>query len=275
MILEDVFSHGLYTFAIITVLVTIAACVLRLIVKKVLIHLGQKQGKNYGFLASMINAVIMIVALYGIVMQIKPLQSLAVSLLASSGVVAVVLSFASQDAMSNIGGGIIVSIFKPFNVGDVVKFNDIIGTVEAIALRHTVIRTNQNHRLVVPNSIVNSSIIENITMSEARECNQLEIDVGYSVDIDKAKRLITEEAVNHPNFVDTRTQEQKQAGDPPIGISCVGLGEFSVKLKAFIWTEDIQSGWKLLSDLRISILERFKKEGIEIPYPYHNVVLKQ
>ena len=95
------------------------------------------------------------------------------------------------------------------------RLNGVTGTVEEITLRHTVICTSENSRLVVPNSVVNSSTLENITMKDLHCCNYLDVGVGYHADTDEAIRIMEEEILRHPLFFGCtygRRKEKRCAG---------------------------------------------------------------
>lgn len=117
--------------------------------------------------------------------QTKPIMSY---LAASSGVVALVLGVAAKDAFGNLCSGLMILTFKPFVEGDLIKVNqgELIGYVESIRFRHTIIRTYESNRIIVPNSTLNSATIENAFFQDARKNNYLEIEVSYGTDIDLA-----------------------------------------------------------------------------------------
>jgi small conductance mechanosensitive channel len=133
------------------------------------------------------------------VYAIPSLRTLAKSLLAGAGIVAVAIGFASQAALSNIIAGVFIVIFKPFRVKDRVTVKDTInGVIEDITLRHTVIRNFQNRRVIIPNSMISEEIIVNSDIIESKICKWIEIGISYGSDIDLAKSIMAEEAQNHP-----------------------------------------------------------------------------
>lgn len=207
---------------------------------------------------------------------IPPLRSLSLSLFASSGVLAIVLGFAAQQAFANIVSGCFIATFKPFRIGDKVKFigKDVSGTVEDITLRHTVVRTFENKRIIIPNSVVSVDIIENAHFAEEKICRFLEIGISYDSDIDTAINIIRDEVHKHSDFFDNRTDEEKQRQVEPIKIKVLGFGDFSITLRAWVWAKDNTTGFDMVCDLYKSIKERFDREGIEIPYPYRTLVFK-
>jgi small-conductance mechanosensitive channel len=93
--------------------------------------------------------------------------------------------------------------------------------------------------------------------------------------VDKAKSIIVEEALNHPKLIDVRTEEDIENQVPQINPVLFALNNSSVDLRVGLWSKDSTDGYFMLSDLRDSIKKRFDKEGIEIPYPYQNIVIKK
>ena len=207
---------------------------------------------------------------------IPPLRDLSISIFASSGVLAIVIGFAAQNALANIVSGCFIAIFKPFRIGDKVKFigKDVVGAVEDITLRHTIIRTFENKRVIIPNSVVSVDIIENAHIVEEKICRFFEIGISYDSDHDKAMNIIREEIKSHPDFFDNRTEEEKAQGIDPVKIKILGFGDFSVNLRAWVWAKDAATGFDMVCDLNKSIKECFDKEDIEIPFPYRTIVYK-
>ena len=271
-LIDATFKDGLWAFIITSVIILLlSAGVTRLVVKVL-----KKYHVNV-FAIRIIKILLYTFATLAIAMQIIPLQQFALSVLAGGSVLVVVLGFAGQEAMSNVVSGMFIAVFKPFTTGDFIKIpsQGITGTVEDISLRHTVIKTVENSRTIIPNSVMNSSTIENVNFSDLRHCGFLDIGISYTADIDHAKRIMTDEITKHASYLDVRTEEERFAGAPAVVIRCTNLGDFSVDLRAVIWTKDFGTNVAMLSDLRQSIKKRFDAEGIEIPYPYRTVVLKK
>ena len=83
-------------------------------------------------------------------------------------------------------------------------------------------------------------------------------------------------AVRRESYEDlVRSAEEIAAGAPAVVFRCLDLGDFAVKLRAIVWSPDMATGAEMLSDLRLSIKKRFDEAGIEIPYPYQNLVIRK
>lgn len=230
------------------------------------------------FLKNILIAVVWIMAITSIASQFDALSGIANTILAGSGIIAAVLGLAAQESFANIFSGLLISIFKPFDIGDRIKIvgDDTAGFVEDITLRHTVIRTYMNVRIIIPNSTMGSAKLENSTYSKGA-CYPIDVTIAYE---DKEKRhraleIMEEVVTQHPLFYDNRTDEQKKENKKPVEATCISLGESGVDLRILMWTENVVDNNKACSDCRIEILDRFEEEGIEIPYNKLVVINKE
>ena len=228
---------------------------------------------NYQFLKHFISAIIYIVGFGVAVYNIPPLRNIATPLLGGAGILAVAIGFASQNALSNLISGVFIIMFKPFRVNDRLRIRDTLaGIVEDITLRHTVIRDFENRRIIVPNSVMNQEIIINADFNDDQICRWVDIGIGYSSDIDRAKNIMREEAEKHPLHMDTRKPEDVAQGKPDVVVRVILLGEYAVQLRAYVWAENQANAFVMGCDLLESIKKRFDDEGIEIPFPYRNLI---
>ncbi|MFH1592429.1 MAG: mechanosensitive ion channel family protein [Candidatus Woesearchaeota archaeon] len=216
-----------------------------------------------------------IVGIFLALMTIPKFKTLSVSLFAGAGILAAIIGFASQKAFSNIVSGIFIAIFEPFRVGDTVKVENNTGKIEDITLRHTIIRNFENKRLIIPNSVISEQTIENFNIGDEKTCRFVEFGISYDSNMDKAMKIMKEEAIKHPLFLDNRTEEEKQNNEPAVTVRVLGFGDSSVNLRAWVWAKNPTDAFKIGTDLNKSIKERFDKEGIEIPFPYRTIVYKK
>ncbi len=230
---------------------------------------------NYVFLRHAISGMIYVIGFSWAVFSLPSLRAVASSLLAGAGILAVAVGFASQHALSNIISGVFIVIFKPFGVNDRLRFqNGLQGTVEDITLRHVVVRDFENRRILIPNSVISEEVIINADFGDDKICKLLEIDISYDSDIDLARAIIQEEALRHPLKIDARRPEQIEAGRPEILVRVIALGEYYVRLRAYIWAKNNADAFELGCDLMETLKKRFDREGIEIPFPYRTIVQK-
>jgi len=203
------------------------------------------------------------------------LRGVAQTALGGAGVIAIVIGIASQEALSNVIGGLFIISFKPFKLGDVVKISDdMTGTVVDITLRHTVLRNFDNKMIVIPNSIINKEKLINFQLGDPRCCERIEIGISYDSDIDLAKKIMREECENHPLIFDNRSVQAKADNLPIVKTAVMSLNDYSVTIRAWAWAKDFDDSFELRIDILESVKKRFDAEGIEIPFPYRTIVMK-
>ncbi len=238
-------------------------------------HLLKVDPTRYHFFKNAVSFIIYLVALTIIFYSIPELNTLGVSFFAGAGILAIIIGFASQAAFANIISGIFIVASKPFRVGDYIKISDeYFGTVEDITLRHTVIRNNENRRIIIPNAVINNQTITNSNIIDEKVCSLIEFGVSYDSDLKKAIRIIQEEVMKHPLFMDNRSPEEKADNAPQVVVRVMGFGDSSVNLRGYAWASTSFNAFVLRTDMYQVIKEMFDREGIEIPYPYRTIVMK-
>jgi len=229
---------------------------------------------NYSFLKNSLSFVIFSIALFFIFSKIPFFKSLGTALFAGAGVFAAILGFAAQKAFANIISGIFILIFKPFRVGDTIEFTSYKGVVEEITLRHIAIKDYENRRVVVPNSIISDEVIVNSDITDEKIRQPIIFGISYDSNIDKAIAIIQQEAEKHSLLIDHRSEEDIKSGVPKVLVRVIGLNDFSVQLKAYVWCIGNDNAFVLKCDLLKSVKEQFDKNSIEIPFPYRTIVYK-
>lgn len=222
------------------------------------------------FLNSIIQGVIYVVGVILAVSRVPQLSRLTTTLLAGSGIVALAVSLSAQESLGNIVSGLFISLYRPFNVGDRVKLvgSGVVGYVESITLRHTVIKTMTNTRITVPNSVLNKEIIENSNLVETMASYYVDVSVSYESDVEKARRIMADIVGSHPLYVDVR----KSRSEEKVPVLMRAFENSGIALRARVWTKTVDDNFKACSDIRIELLRQFKKAGIEIPYTKIKIV---
>lgn len=203
-------------------------------------------------------------------------KGIAQTALGGAGVLALIAGVASQEALANLVGGVFIISFKPFKIGDIIKLSDsMVGTVVDITLRHTVLRNFENKMIVIPNAIINKEKLINYNLNDLRICERIEIGISYDSDIDLAKRIMREECENHPLLLDNRSATDVLNGKQKVRVSLISLNESSITIRAWAWARNYDESFDMRCELLESIKKRFDREGIEIPFPYRTVILKE
>jgi small-conductance mechanosensitive channel len=238
-----------------------------------------------------------------VIFSIPDLRSLSVALFTGAGIAGIVIGFAAQSTLSNIIAGLSLAIFQPFRVGDRLNIMNEYGKVTDLNLRHTVIITWDNRRLIIPNSMISNEAIINWTIEDPAVIWPIDVGIGYDADIDHARKIMIEEARKHPNVMPPQEVKYSvlkpsliksetlkmgffdspvlHAVDPDfrergeVKVNVTELGDFAVNLRLLVWFKDRSIAYSSGCEIREAIKKRFDKEGIEIPYPYRTIVYKK
>lgn len=230
---------------------------------------------NYVFLKNGSGLLVFILTLLIMTLFVPALKSIGTGVFAGAGIFAAIIGFASQQAFSNIVGGIFIVIFKPFRVGDFIDVNGRGGNVEDITLRHTVIRDLENMRIIIPNASISAETIVNKHIVDERIRRRMAYRIALDADIEKAMAILMEVIKNHPNYIDGRTEEDIKKGVPELLIRVSEIGEYFITLLVYAWSVDPPSSFALYCDVNVQVLKRFKEEGIEIPVPHRKIISKK
>jgi len=235
-------------------------------VTRIFLAVWNRLGKNtihHKFLKNVLCAIIWVIGIVTALSWFPQFATAVGALIAGSGIVALTIGLAAQDSLGNAFNGLFISISKPFEVGDRIHLvnADITGFIEDITIRHTVVRTFTNSRIIIPNSVINKELIENSNFCNPQASNFIDIIVTYGSDIPKASEIMAEVIGNHPDFVDTRTAEQLETL-PKVRVFIRTLGLYGVELRASMWTATISINFAACSDVRRDILNEFEKAGI-------------
>jgi small conductance mechanosensitive channel len=200
----------------------------------------------------LVSATIYIIGMMLVILQIPQLHSLATAMLAGAGIAGLAIGFAAKDSLSNFTSGIFIAIFQPFRVGDYVDFKGDYGQVEDLTLRHTVIRTWDNRRIIVPNSVMSIEPIINWSIRDPEIIWTVDFDIAQVSDIDTARDIVQREARSHPNVMKDREIKVQLTGSKH--------SEQNLKLYFHVKGRDVASGTGC--DIRESVRKEFEKKGI-------------
>ena len=200
-----------------------------------------------------------IIFLVGLLIGLSQLGISLGPLLAGLGIVGFIVGFALQDTLSNFASGLMILMYRPFDVGDFVTAGGISGRVETMNLVNTTFKTFDNQVLIVPNSDIWQSVITNLTAQETRRVD-LTFRISYEQDVAKAEAVLRDILDNY----------DKVLAEPEPNIRVHELGESSVQMIVRPWvkTDDY---WDAYWDLTRAVKDRFDAEGIKIPFPQRTV----
>lgn len=169
--LDQLFERGFLSFLTLTAATLIACSILSLYAKRKIDHYNRRYEDRVTtnqYLNRTIRFLIWFVGITLIIKQIKPLSSLGNTVLGASSIIAVAVSMASQATFGNYIAGFFLAVHQPFRVGDVVYLQEknVLGTVKEITFRHTIIETKDGTRLTIPNTTMNSVMIEDLPVTD-------------------------------------------------------------------------------------------------------------
>lgn len=187
------------------------------------------------------------------------------SLIVSMGVGSLAIGLAAQDTLSNMFGGLMLLFDQPFRVGDRIKLESgEFGDVLEIGLRSTKIRTVENYVLVVPNSQLVKSKVLNYYMPEGRSIGKINVGVSYDSDPEKVKEILIKSALG----------VEEVMKEPPPSAFFTGFGDFALEFLLVFSVDDPKKVFSTKDKVNERILENFRKEGIEIPYPIQTLYIR-
>jgi small-conductance mechanosensitive channel len=279
--LLDAFGADKQTALTATLRVAVAAALTLALVKiiSVIFRRVEKarraKGRKFGVVRLLKYALTALVVVGGVTAVFSGSAKNAFSaVLASSGVAAIVLSIACQEPIGNLCSGLIIMLTSPFKIGDVIRHVSMgeTGTVEEVTLRHTVIRTFENKRLIIPNSDMNKAAIENASYGDRKICMPLEFSITYESDVETAIQVIRNAIQRHPKYDDAKADEDLAAGKEPVEVLVNRLEDSAVVLKVWVWAESIGIAYRMRSDIFIEVQKRFRFAHVEFAYPHMQIV---
>jgi MscS family membrane protein len=216
------------------------------------------------FIEKIIGAAIAVIA---IIMALDQLNIVEITpLITGLGVLGVAVALAAQQFLSDFFGAVSIMADKPYKVGDRVRIEGIdTGDVIEIGLRSTKLRTMDNRIIIVPNAKVSKSKVINMAVPDGQVNLKIKVGVSYDADVDKAARIMEEIALSTEGVV----------GKPEPKVYVTEFGTFAVKLVMFPYVNSYRLDWEVPDRIYRNIVKRFAAEGIEIPTPITNVVVKR
>lgn len=183
------------------------------------------------------------------------------SFIAVLGAAGLAIGLALQGSLSNFAAGVLMIIFRPFQVGDFIEGGGVAGTVEEVQIFTTKLVSPDNKTIIIPNAKLTGDNIINYSTKGTRRADMV-FGIGYEDDIDKARTIIA----------DVLSKDERVLKDPATKIAVSELGDSSVNFIARPWVK-AEDYWNLIFDVTETIKKRFDAEGISIPFPQRDVHL--
>ncbi len=210
------------------------------------------------FLGSFISGMLKILLVISVISMLGVQMTSFIAILGAAGLA---VGLALQGSLANFAGGVLVLLFRPYKVGDVIEAQGYIGSVHSIQIFNTVLKTFDNKTIIIPNGDISNSSIVNYSTEPKRRVD-MTFGIGYDDDIDKAKEII-EKLIE---------KDERILKDPPAMVRVSELGDSSVNFVVRVWCE-APNYWDIYFDMHENVKKAFDANGISIPYPQQDVHL--
>ena len=254
---------GGYAFSIIMALVIflVGKWLARKITNLLVTVLRKVKGMDETLIKFLENIVYYILMIVVILTAISELGVETTSFLAILGAAGLAIGLALKDSLGNFASGVMIILFKPFKVGDVVNAAGVTGSVSEVGIFNSIFITPDNQKIIIPNGAITSGSITNINAHTTRRVD-LVVGIGYDDDIKKAKDVLN----------DIVSSNEKVLVDRGITVAVSELADSSVNfvVRAWVNTPDY---WDVKFGLTETVKLRFDEENISIPYPQQDLHL--
>lgn len=200
-----------------------------------------------------------LVMIFGILVALSQLGISLGPLLAGLGIAGFIVGFALQDTLGNFAAGMMILLYRPYDIGDLIDVGGVFGQVDKMSLVSTSLLTMDNQLFVVPNSKIWGDVIKNVTAQDIRRIDMV-FGISYSDDIPKAELILEDILQSHDKVLDT----------PESTVRLHTLGASSVDFVVRPWVK-VDDYWEVYWDVTRTVKLRFDEEGISIPFPQRDV----
>lgn len=219
-------------------------------------RLGKKDPTLNTFLCGLISALLKVLLLISVASMIGIATTSFIAIIGAAGLA---VGLALQGSLANFAGGVLILIFKPFKVGDVIEAQGYLGSVAEISILYTIVNTFDNLRIIIPNGSLSNATLTNMSVYDTRRCG-LSFRISFNEDIDKAKAIVMR----------VIKADDRALSDPEPMVVVGGWGDSAINLTARAWTKagDL---WPFYWEMHEQVIKEFAAEGISIPLPRQDV----
>jgi small-conductance mechanosensitive channel len=250
-----------YVLFVSIILIILTEWVKKLLVRRVLNRYIDDRGLSQT-MGTLFKYIVLVIG-FAIIFQSIGFNLSTLGILA--GALGVGIGFGLQNITNNFISGIIILFERPIKIGDRVEVGEITGDVVSISIRSTTIITNDNITIIVPNSQFIDGNVINWSHNDRNVRFRIPIGVSYNEDPEKVRQILLEVAQAHEGVLDS----------PPPMVIFNNYGDSSLDFELAVWTNTYISKPGLLkSEIYFELFKKFKQQGIEIPFPQHDLHLK-
>ena len=204
------------------------------------------------FVSSLTNVSLMVLLIISVIGVLGVETSTFAALIASAGVA---IGMALSGNLSNFVGGLLILIFKPFKVGDVIETQGVSGAVDSIQIFHTVLKTPDNKTIFMPNGSLSNAVVVNYSKQDNRRVDW-SFGVDYGEDFNKVKQVIEQ----------VLKQDSRILQTPAPAILLGALADSSVNVSVRVWVKNADY-WDVFFEVNQAIYAEFNRQGIDFPFP--------
>jgi len=204
-----------------------------------------------------------VILIIGFIVSLTLIEINVAPVLALIGAAGLVVGLALQGTLSNFASGMLILIYRPFDVGDIIEIDGVTGTVHSMTLLSTSIKTFDNQHLVVPNNNIWGTTIVNVTGSRTRRVD-LVFGIGYGDDMVKAEKIMLDVVSRHDLVLE----------NPAPVVKVNELADSSVNFVCRPWVKT-ENYLDVYWDITRQVKEEFDKQGVSIPFPQRDVHVHQ
>lgn len=187
------------------------------------------------------------------------------SLIAGFGITGLAVGFAAQQTIASMFGTLAILIDKVYKIGDYIKVNNIEGTVENITLHSTKVRTLDNFLVTIPNNIIDSNVVENVSRAKKRRL-QIVFGITYDTSEEKIQKAIS-------IIKSTMKSRHDVNQDFRVNIDALDSSSINIKLFGYVKTSSIITLEKVRGEVLFEIIKQFRAEGIDFAFPSQTVYM--
>jgi len=211
------------------------------------------------FLKSMTNILLKVMLIISVMGMVGIQMTSFIAVLGAAGLA---VGLALQGTLQNFAGGVMILLFKPYEVGHFIEAQGFMGTVKEIQIFNTVLLSPDNRKIIIPNSPLATGTLTNFSVMPTRRID-FSFGIGYSDDIDKSKDILLKMAQKDDRVL-------KDANPPEVMVEALADSSVNLKLRVWVNSEDY---WSLYFDVTENVKKQFDEAGISIPFPQQDVHL--
>lgn len=232
----------------------------------------KKQGLHLMFLERVVTTLIIIVGIFAGISVFVDINSIWQTLLGGTAIISAVVGFAAQDVIKDILAGTMISVYKPFEIGNRIELEDgTTGIVKDITMRHIVLQRLDTQFEVIPNSKLNAMSVQNFSYHVQTRSIAFNFYVGYNSDVDLAMRVIRDAIIASEYSIPGKETKDGLTYGP---VYFMAFEASSLRLATTVYYEPTVASEIVMSDINVRVNRALREHGIEIPYNYINVIEK-